>query len=241
MNPREILLLDQVLEMEEAPTFTDLRNSSGLSKSTVHRCLNSLEESRLLYRREGRFYPGARLLRWLHLPAAKGNVWTNLLHPYLQQCSRQFGEVVHLVQRQGWKATYIDKVEGLGPIVLRSRIGAELDLYRTAAGLAILARLSNAELERYLESAEGHYTKAELAALRSFPLEAELEATRTRGYSLEIEQNEKNIQCCGVSLGDVHPDLALSVSTTTLLSPDSLHEIGQGLCRVAENISRELL
>ncbi len=243
MNPREISLLNFVLEMHSAPSFSELQQSSGLPKATVHRCLSNLEQSRLLCRSEGRFYPGLLLLRWLHLSAARQNLWGGLLHPYLVQCSREFNEVahvVHLVQRQGRTATYIDKVEGTGPIVLKSRIGRELDLYKTAAGQAILAQLSKTELEEYIHSMERHCSETQLTAFRRFPLERQLAETLARGYSLEVEQNEKNIQCAGVSLAAIQRNLALSLSTTTLVSLEQLCELGQRLSELTGQITQQL-
>ncbi len=74
--------------------------------------------------------------------------------PYTRELMEKVNEVVHFVIREGNNIVYIDKVEADNTIRMASTIGRRSPLYCTSVGKAILAQLSDEEVERIWNSSK---------------------------------------------------------------------------------------
>ncbi len=237
MNDRDIKIINTVFRSEDGLTMTDIVESSALPQTTVYRTLQKLTNLRVLAKNGDLYVLGPVIVRWMNAEY-KHQRYVDLIHPYLIGLSQEIEETVHLVQRIGYSAFYIDKVEGSGSFALKSRIGNELRLYQTGAGRAILMLFGPDELDAYFDqeelAASTEHTVTDTALLKK-----EIEQFKNQGYSLEVEQDEKNIQCIGVAfrLGGI--DLAISVTATLLETTEKLKSFSEPLIRTVEKIRKE--
>ena len=211
---------------------------AGLPKATVHRILQKLCRHGLLIRQKEYYYVGPTLLRWMNATHLHSG-YIDIIHPRLLSLSEKTGHTIHLIQREGNYAYYIDKIDSKGAISANSRIGDKLNLYSTAGGRAILALFTDKEVDNYfkeipIKSLTSH-TLTDIGTLRR-----EIDSCRKLGFALEIEQNETNIQCIGAPFRYHNIDLAISITLTTLNSKEELIALKDDLLQEIKAV-KELL
>jgi IclR family KDG regulon transcriptional repressor len=109
------------------------------------------------------------------------------------------GETVHLAVPSGLEMVYVDKLESLQAVSMRSRIGTRIKLHSTSVGKAYLAALSAPERDALLQAIE--YRPATPHTIQSRrELERDLKETAKRGYSIDREETELDIICFGCAI-----------------------------------------
>lgn len=171
-------------------------------RGTLYRIVTALIAEGLVAenRDTGSFHLGHRLI---HL-ASKSWETSDLrsaARDFLESLRNATGETVHLAVPSGTGMVYIDKLESHRTVRMTSRIGTRVELYSTSVGKAYLAALPPARLREVLASLDMRprtgNTITDLEALN-----AEIELTRTRGYSYDNEENEPDIRCLGGAIVD---------------------------------------
>jgi DNA-binding IclR family transcriptional regulator len=153
---RAMQVLDAVIRAESsgrAARLVDIAAAAGLHKGTAHRLLQALQQGGWIERDStGRRYRvGNSLFALASLAGASDRV-RDLARPTLARLADLTGDTVYLFVRTGFEAICVDRVEGSFPIKsLAVNIGDRRPLGRGAAGLALLAALSDAEIAETLD------------------------------------------------------------------------------------------
>ena len=180
---RVMAILDALAHAsDQGLRLTDVMQKARLNKTTAHRLLASLASHGLAdqHPETGRYFVGLRLLS-LSQAAKKRFTLAPLVEPALARICQQTLDTVYFVVRTGDEAVCIGCQEGSFPIrVLTLFVGDRRPLGINASGLALLASLSDEEVERIL--------KEHSAARASFPfddiqLRRMIAATRRNGYA----------------------------------------------------------
>ena len=127
------------------------------------------------------------------------------LHPALIALSHEADELVHLGVLIGDQVMYVDKVEPERAIRVWSQVGQRTSAASSAMGRALLAfrDVPDDQLAAYL-----HNSTVTLPQLI-----AAVHATRERGYSTELEENEPGVACLGTAvMQGPSPVAALSIT-----------------------------
>lgn len=145
-------LLRAVAGQEQGSTVAELAAATGLTRPTVHRLLTGLAEEGLVDRPAGStaWQLGPELYV-LGAVAAHRYPIRELAGPSLRRLAEATGESAFLSARRGPETVCLARVEGAFPI--RSHVlyeGLRLPLGVASAGLAVLAHLPDAEVERIL-------------------------------------------------------------------------------------------
>ncbi|WP_130836446.1 IclR family transcriptional regulator [Lachnoclostridium sp. Marseille-P6806] len=243
-NPIQVAArLFDVLELlsENDPMgLFDISARLGLNKSTAHRILCSLIYMGYAVQEDGQYRASFKLVQLADEIMSRTDI-VRLAHPYLRRLMEQAGETVHLVQREGAGAVYIDKVESRADgIQMVSRIGRKIPLFCSGVGKAIAAELSEEERRAVWESSEivrlTPYTITDYGQFLH-----ELEETRKRGYALDNEENETGVRCIAVSLRDYagRPRYALSISAPVMrMDNDRIRELSGYILKTREEIEK---
>lgn len=193
----------------------ELSNALKLNKTTVHRILNSLiymdyvkqDPETLKYGLSFKFCG-------ISSQILSHNNIIDLARPYIRALSEETGEVVHLVQLEGTKAVYIDKVEALrNSVRLVSMIGKSIPLYCSGVGKALMADMSDEKIrDIWNRSSIRKLTEHTITDFDEF--QRVISDIRKNGYALDNEENELSVRCIAVSLKDFSgkPMYAISVS-----------------------------
>lgn len=165
-----------------------------------------------------------------------------IAHPLLIELMEKTSMTVHFALRDGFEGVYIDKVESARTIPTISRIGMKMRLYSTAFGKAILAFLSEEELEEYLRHTQ---------LVRCTPntiidpekLKQELALVRERGYAVDNEENEYGVKCVGAPIFDYTGRVIGAISVTAAsgsLNEENIPKIAEEVKYTAREISKKL-
>lgn len=214
-SAQRIFTVFEILLKGGSMGLTDIAAAAGLNKSTAHRLLSSLIAMDYVEQDEatGKYEPTLKILSMSSNLTHNMDVIT-IAHPVLKALSASCRETVHLVQREGVFAVYIDKVESdANSVRMASKVGLRLPMYCTAVGKAMLAAMTPSEVRDV-------WNKSTIEALtpqtitRLDRLQEELETVRRLGYALDNEENEPGVRCMAASVFDFRgrPRFAFSIS-----------------------------
>lgn len=193
---RALNVLEELVNAGGAIALADLAARAALPKPTAHRMLRRLAERG--YARtegDGRYMPGARIL------TLAGRVldslgYAELVRPALLELRTATQETLHFGMLSGGQAVYVSKIEGERPYRMASTVGMPLLLHCTAIGKAILAHLPSDERADLIRSRE-LVARTPRTLTTATALEADLAEARSRGFTVDDEENEEGIRCVG--------------------------------------------
>jgi len=163
----------------EQSTAPALAEACGLNRATAWRILSTLETQGMVIcdRKSGRWSIGLTVVE------IAGNVGIDRLiadaHEVLERLSAMTGETADLAVVRGKGITYVDEVAPAA-IITAKWLGRSVPLHATSTGKALLAFLSEKEVDRLLPNMLEAHTPTTITD-RSELLE-ELALTRERGY-----------------------------------------------------------
>lgn len=239
---RTLDVLEALGDASEPLGTTDFARQLGMTKSAVFRILATLEERGYVTKDPitARYTLGPRLAS-LGERALSSIDLRQVARPTLERLHAAFGETVNLGVLEGSEIIYIDMVESTHGLRMAARIGSRHPAHSTALGKAILAFLPENRLDTALSAtlpAQTAHTITNPAALRE-----QLRATRARGTSEELGENEEGARCLGVPLFDLHglPAAALSISAPdTRIDDARASDIARALRDASRDITRAI-
>jgi len=162
--------------------------------------------------------------------------------PFLQELKDIASETVHLVVMDRGQVTYIDKVECSQAVRMHSAIGRRGFAHCSAVGKAMLAFMSEKEVENVIEEHGLPVCTPNTITDKELFLE-ELKRVRQQGYAVDNIENEEGIRCVGAPIFDHQgkPVAALSVSGPAFrMSMERVKELTGAVTSTAAKISRQL-
>ncbi len=200
---------------EKESTVTGLSRTTGLNKTTVFRFLNTLVGLDYVVKDDdSETY--SLTLKFLRISSKRLSMYDiqNHMKPQLEKLSKECGETVHLVERNGARVVYIDKFESdTNSVRMVSRIGMSLNIFTTAVGKAMLSNLSDNEIkELWISHSHSQKTEYTITALEDFF--CEIEEIRKCGYAVDNEENELGVRCVAVAIPDAYGEYRYAVSVS---------------------------
>ena len=199
----------------------DASDALGVSRSTAHRLLATLQEHRFVEQdpRTRAYRLGEALAQILN----RDNALREYMRPYMQRLRDELNETVQLVVLDGDQARFIESVESHQAVKTGSRVGVTVPAHCLSAGKAILASLPSAELdERYPTADLATETKDSIATRAE--LYERLKTIRADGYATNENESVEGLASVGVALLDARgrPRAGIAVSAPlSRLLPDS--------------------
>jgi DNA-binding IclR family transcriptional regulator len=186
----------------------------GLSRSTVHRLLATLMVYGYVEQDPSTkaYLPGPALTG-MGLATVQGGAVSAQARGALTALADATRDTVHVMVLRGDHVLCLDSVESPQPVRTPSRIGWNLPSHSTAGGKALLAELSDAEVEAIFPDPIIHGL-ARTSPLRRVDLLADLELVRARGYATNFGESEPYVTAVAAVLrdGSHHAIAALSVT-----------------------------
>lgn len=209
---RHLLILEEIARIGVPVTPTEINQSIGMPKQTLHRIFASLEEDGFLQREhDGRRYsPGPRLramatgvISSTHVRAARLAV--------MKALAAEIGETCNLSIPGRHAMIYLDRVETAWPLRVQLPIGTEVPLHCTASGKLYLSTLAKTRLQRIL-NAGGFEKKTERTITDPHELSAEIDRIREAGYSEDNEEFMAGMVALAVPVNDVNGRMVSSLA-----------------------------
>ncbi|RCW45954.1 IclR family transcriptional regulator [Halopolyspora algeriensis] len=199
------LLLLQMLRDHGSLRVSEAAEELDIARSTAHRLLSMLVYRDFAMQDDRRTYVPGPALTASQVVGRPLQQLRRCLGPHLDALCERVQETVNLIVRVGVQARFLASVESTQVLHVGDRQGTILPAHLTSGGKALLAELEPEQLERlYASSAAGPKEPGEtgtgdphLSEQAWAELLRELEAVRTRGYSLNIEGTEAGVSAVG--------------------------------------------
>lgn len=231
-------VLDMVAAVGRPVRFTDLLARSEYPKATLYRLIQTLtHQGMLAYDPDRQTYAlGVRLVRLAHAAWATSSL-APLARPYLDELSAETGETIHLAQMDNGQVLYVDKRNAAKPVEMFAQAGKVGPAYCTGVGKAMLAYLSEDEVERAIQRQSFHrFTEHTLDSPEK--LRAELQAIRARGHAYDREEHEPGIICCAVPILSRTGRVIGALSVTSTTSRTTLTELDARAGRIKQTAAQ---
>lgn len=235
------LRLIRLLQEREELGITAAAKLLGVAPSTAHRLMTMLVYHGFAAQNARRAYTaGVARLSGTSVEKRPQDLKA-LVRPHLVDVSRTLQETTHLVVLDGTAARYLDGVEHPQHLRFASRAGMTMPAHCTAAGKAILAQLSGADLEALYP--HGLPLVYGPAPTQLSGLKRQLMGVRRSGFAVNGEESERGILgvavCLRDSAGAVHGAIAAGMPISRC--PNSrIPLVAHELQRAASNIARAL-
>jgi IclR family acetate operon transcriptional repressor len=181
--------------------LSDVGETIGVSLSTAHRLLTTLEASGMISQNTTTrcYEPGPDLLGLAQALAPSASRWS-YVRPFLADLSERVGETVNAVTLQHTDAAFVESVEAQTPLRVGSRLGVRMPASCVSGGKILLAALSTDEvLARYPD--EVLHTLTPRSIRTRTELLAELKQVRKRGCATNFGESEPEVSGVAVGVG----------------------------------------
>lgn len=229
---------------ESGPTgLMDLAATLDLNKSTVHRILNSLIYMGYVKQSAETSKYSLTFKIWdLANQLLIQNDIVDIARPHLKELVSRCGETAHLVQIDGAKAVYIDKVESYtNSVRMVSKVGKSIPLYCSGVGKALLAEMDATDVKAIWDRSDiKELTPHTITSFKG--LKEKLEQVRKQGYALDDEENELGVRCIAACIKDYKgtPKYAFSISApTNRMSDERIAKLAKNVLETQKKLEAE--
>lgn len=233
-------ILENLAGSQSGKGVTELSKELGLTKSNTFRLLQTLTTLGYVKHRADKSY-AATLKTWQVGRASVENLnLRELAAAELSFLSQETGEAIYLAVQENLSVIYIDKIDSQKPIRSWNAIGGTAPLHCVATGKAILAA-DYAKLRDQVSGALTRFTDRTITKVSA--LDADVEATRSRGYAYDTGEFRDRILSFGaaITLPGGEPVGALGISLPDINLPENgVDRLGGLVSHAARSVSQKL-
>jgi IclR family acetate operon transcriptional repressor len=237
---RSLRILEAVAQHQPV-TVGELTKLFGLPKSTVQRTLVTLNEAgwlRANRKDTTRWEIGARVLA-VRPAALQGSSLFAAAREPMVRLRDAVNETIHLAVPDALQCmVVVDRVDCDYAVRTFHAIGDTSPLHATAAGRAVLAQLSAADVEELIASGLERYSES----TTTDPAELRADLARVRGDGYAVNRNQYRPDVCAIAAPVLDED-GTPLAALALSMPDSrfdaarLPELGRFVADAAEEIA----
>jgi DNA-binding IclR family transcriptional regulator len=149
---RALAILEVFLQVEEdGIRLSELARLSGLNKATANRIVSDLVKQGYLYQPKprGKYHLGTKFLRFHQLIMQKSKL-EQVAPPYLTKLAESVGDCVLMSVLDDEQTLVTNVVDSDHVLRIALEVGVRIPLYCTGQGKALLAGMTEAELDQYI-------------------------------------------------------------------------------------------
>lgn len=209
---RALALVNRIAAADEGVTLTELAQQVGLSASTAHRLLTTLEQERFVrFDAERRlwlvgvqaFVTGSAFLKTRSLVGAA--------RPHMRALMEESEETVNLAVEDEAEAIYLSQVECRQMMRAFARPGGRVPLHCSSVGKALLSAMPEARLSKVLH--RHGLPRVTIKTLNTAAgLRADLSLSRARGYAIDDEEHAVGLRCIAAVVFNENAEAVAAVS-----------------------------
>ncbi len=221
-NLRLLLILEEVARRGVAVKPSDLIETLGLAKPTIHRLLQTAEAEGFLQRDlDGRSYGPGHRLRLLSVNTMSSEHLRTARLAILRSVAEQVGETCNLAIPDREGMIYLDRVETKWPLRIQLPVGTQVPFHCTASGKMYLSTLRQKTLDGFL-SAGNLQPQTESSLTDPQSLRTEIQHIAENGYSTDDEEFMSGMAALAVPVQDGQGRL---VGTLSVHAPTQRHNV----------------
>lgn len=239
---RALSILDCLAETEDGVALTELAQRVGLSTSTAHRLLMTLERERYVHFDAERklwsvgvqaFVAGSAFMRSRNLAA--------IARPYMRTVMEESGETVNLAIEDEGQALYLAQIECRQLMRAFALPGGRVPLHCSSVGKALLSAMPDAQVAGILHRT-GMPRMTPKTIVTPMALREELARIRERGYAIDDEEHAVGLRCAAAVIHSEFGEPAGAVSVSgpmARIADERLPVLGSLVKEAADAISRQ--
>lgn len=228
-NLRLLRLLEEVARVGVPVTPSQLNDTLGLPKPTLHRLFHTAEDEGFLQRDiDGRSYsPGKRMRRMAISTLSSERIRTVRL-AVLRKIVEEIGETCNIATPDRDGMFYLDRIESAWPLRIQMPVGTEVPFYCTASGKMYLSSLRSDYLDRFLRNQKLEQFTGN-TIVDPVRLREEVAQIRARGYATDNEEYMEGMCALAVAIQDPQGRLLSTLSVHCPSQRTSLSDLIQYL------------
>ena len=240
---RALLLIETLAEDDDGYRLTDLAIRTGLSPSTIHRLLTTLEKRRFVQfdRDESTWHVGAQSFAVGATFARRRNFVTQAM-PFLRRLRDETRETANLAAIDDGAMVVLTRLESREIMRSVTKVGGRVPMVASGLGKALLSTYSEEDVFAIIRR-EGMPRLTSKSIVRAGELCKSLHDIRQRGYSVDDEEAQIGLRCVSAVVYDdrSEPLAAISVSGKASRVPDDrLPVLGKFVQQVAGELTTAL-
>ncbi|TAL85136.1 MAG: winged helix-turn-helix transcriptional regulator [Rhodanobacter sp.] len=240
---RALTLLNSLSETDEGITLTELAQQVGLTTSTAHRLLTTLQQERYVqFNGERRvwsvgvqaFVTGNAFLKTRNLVASA--------RAQMRLLMEDSEETVNLAVEDQFEAIYLAQVECRQMMRVFARPGGRVPLHCSGVGKALLMAMPESALARVLHQRGLPRLTAKTISSPSM-LRKDLERARERGYALDDEEHAVGLRCIAAPIFNENAEALAAISLSgpmARIADDRIPLLGDLVRQKADAISLQI-
>jgi len=209
----------------------EIAEGVGLSKSTTHRLVKTLEENGYVYQsdKSSKYYVSFKIFSMAQKASNRMGGLRRQARPHLKRVAALTKESVYLAIREGLEIVYLDCVESSHLIRAANQTGDFNPLHCTASGKIFLAVVRKKILSGVLQP----YT--ELTITDPSVLEQELKQIYSNGYAIDKGERFNDVVAVAVPVFNYAGEVIASI----LVAGPTERMLGLGFDEVKVNLIKE--
>lgn len=202
----------EYISQNSATGVTEIANEIGVSKSTVHNHLKTLEQREYVAKDDsGHYVLGYRFLTLGGRARERSNLYP-VAKPEINWLVEETGESACVATEEYGRIIYLYQARGEQAITTDSQTGTRVYPHCTALGKSILAHFPTERVDEIIDR-HGWPKFTENTITSRETLQTELDTIRERGYAFDDEERIEGLRCIAAPI--MHNDQvcgAISVS-----------------------------
>lgn len=215
----------QLLRDDGSLRVVDVADRLGIARSSAHRLLAALVYRGFALQNEDHNYLPGPSLGAGPAPLGQARRLRGISEPHLEVLSRRVGESTNLMIRVGKTVRFLRTIEATrGTLDCE---GAVMQARKASGGKALLATMTDAQLEDLYEMPSGDGGEPPLPQAEFERLLTELKTVRQREFAVNLEETERSVTAIGVALQDSSQNAIGAISVS--FRPSHLRRHTEGL------------
>jgi IclR family KDG regulon transcriptional repressor len=241
---RELAVLEVFLQVEEdSMRLSELARLSGLSKATTNRIVSDFVKAGYLYQPKprGRYHLGNKLLRFHQLIMQKSKL-EQIAPPYLTKLAESVKDCVVLSVLDDEQTLVTNVCDSDHVLRIALEVGVRIPLYCTGQGKAILAGMTDEELDQYLSKVTLKRLTENTITSPS-ELKSHLKTVAEEGVAYDDEDRFLGIRNVAAGIFNAGGKVCAAVGVigpSVRMTKDKMREIAPQVRECADRISRAL-
>ena len=240
---RALTLLEALAEDDDGHRLSELAARTGLSLSTVHRLLTTLEGRRFVQfdQAHGLWQVGRQAFTIGSTFVRHRNFVAPAL-PFLRRLRDQTHETANLGVVDEDEVVVLTQVESREIVRAISRVGGRAPIVASGMGKAILATYPDADVAALIER-RGLRKLTPNTVTRPARLRQELRTIRAQGYAVDDEESFPGLRCVAAVVHDAQAEALCAISISGLsarMSSERIAPLGRLVSETARMLTDTL-
>jgi IclR family acetate operon transcriptional repressor len=240
---RALQIIETLAEDDEGYRLSDLAIRTGLSTSTTHRLLATLEKRRFVQfdRYQSKWHVGAQSFAVGATFTRRRNIVAQAM-PYLRKLRDQTRETANLAVVDDGSIIVLTRMESREIMRSLTKLGGRVAMVASGVGKAVLATYSDQDVNAIIRR-QGMPRLTEKSIVRPGDLFRQLETIRRQGFAVDDEEARIGLRCVAavVFSDSSEPLAAISVSgMTSRVTEERLPDLGRAVREVATELTLAL-